>query len=54
MIIYCRAERAIKRLPAGRNIQIEPVLLGRLANYYGEACVKVVEKPLDQTSGSER
>ncbi len=44
VVIYCKAERAVKRLPAGRNIQIEPVILGRLANYYGESRVKVVEK----------
>ncbi|MCI8583213.1 MAG: DNA polymerase III subunit alpha [Dorea sp.] len=44
VVIYCKAERVVKRLPAGRNIQIEPVILGRLANYYGESRVKVVEK----------
>ncbi len=48
VVVYCKAERAIKRLPAGRNIRIEPVILGRLANYYGEACVKVVEKPIEK------
>lgn len=47
VVIYCKEERAVKRLPAGRNIQIEPVILGRLANYYGEARVKVVEKPIE-------
>ena len=47
VIIYCKAERAVKRLPAGRNICIEPVILGRLANYYGESRVKVVEKPIE-------
>ena len=47
VIIYCKAERVVKRLPAGRNICIEPVILGRLANYYGESCVKVVEKPIE-------
>lgn len=47
VVVYCKAERAVKRLPAGRNIRIEPVILGRLANYYGEARVKVVEKPIE-------
>ena len=47
VVIYCREERAVKRLPAGRNIRIEPAIFGRLANYYGEACVKVVEKPIE-------
>lgn len=48
VVIYCKAERAVKRLPAGRNIQVEPVILGRLINFYGEACVKVVEKAVAQ------
>lgn len=47
VVVYCKAERAVKRLPVGRNIRIEPVILGRLANYYGEARVKVVEKPIE-------
>jgi len=27
-------------------VNIEPGLLSRLMNYFGESCVKVVEKPL--------
>ena len=46
VVIYCKAERAVKRLPAGRNIKVEPVILGRLKNYYGEVRVKVVEKSI--------
>ena len=48
VVIYCAAERQIKRLPAGRSVMVEPVLVGRLQNYYGQARVKVVEKPLDK------
>lgn len=48
VVIYCRAEKAIKRLPAGRNIHVEPGILSRLTNYYGEAHVKVVEKPIEK------
>ena len=51
VVIYCRAERQVKRLPVGRNVQIEPVLLGRLKNYYGEDCVKVVENPKSSSAG---
>ena len=47
VVIYCKAERAVKRLPANQNIQIEPVLLGKLKNYLGESCVKVVEKSIE-------
>ena len=46
VIVYCKAERAVKRLPSNRNVNIEPGLLSRLMNYFGESCVKVVEKPL--------
>jgi len=46
VVIYCKAERAVKRLPRNRNIQIEPGILSRLFNRYGEDCVKVVEKKI--------
>lgn len=46
VVIYCKAERAVKRLPANRNIHIEQGILSRLMNYLGESSVKVVEKPL--------
>lgn len=47
VVIYCQAERAVKRLPASRNIRIEPGVLSRLQNHYGEARIKVVEKPIE-------
>lgn len=47
VVIYCQAERAIKKLPRNRNIQISPQLLSRLMNQYGEKRVKVVEKTLE-------
>ena len=50
VVIYCKAEKAIKRLPAGRNIHVEPGILSRLTNYYGESCVKVVEKSIEKLS----
>ncbi len=45
VVIYCQAERAIKRLPKNRNVRIEKGLLSRLMNLLGEKRVKVVEKP---------
>ena len=36
VVIYCKAEKAVKRLPRNWNIEIEPNILGRLTNYYGE------------------
>lgn len=47
VVIFLRAERAVKRLPAGRNVRVEPGLLSRLTNYLGESCVKVIEKVIE-------
>lgn len=48
VVIYCKAEKAIKRLPMNRNVGIDRILLGRLTNYYGESRVKVVEKSIEK------
>ena len=50
VIIYCAKERAVKRLPKNRNIQINEQVLSRLMNHFGESRVKVVEKLLKTTS----
>ena len=47
VVIFCKAERAVKRLPKNANIQVEPGILSRLTNYFGEDCVKVIEKPIE-------
>ena len=47
VVIYCRQERAVKRLPRNRNIKIDPQILGRLMNHFGEKRVKVVEKTIE-------
>ena len=47
VVIYCQAERAVKRLPRNRNILITPQVLSRLMNQFGEKRVKVVEKTLE-------
>ena len=47
VVIYCRKERAVKRLSQGRNIHIDSIILNRLTNYLGESCVKVIEKPIE-------
>ena len=46
-MIYCKEEKAIKRLPMNRNVGIDQILLGRLTNCYGER-VKVVEKSIEK------
>ena len=47
VVIYCQAERAVKRLPRNKNIQINPQILSRLMNHFGEKRVKVVEKTIE-------
>ena len=47
VVIFCKAERAVKRLPKNTNIQVEPGILSRLTNYFGEDCIKVIEKPIE-------
>ena len=47
VVIYCKKEKAIKRLPANRNVSADKILLSKLTNYLGESCVKVIEKPIE-------
>ncbi len=47
VVIYCAKERAVKRFPKNRNIRINPQILSRLMNHYGESRVKVVEKAIE-------
>ena len=48
VVIYCKKERAIKRLSAGRNVCAEPALIVKLKNYYGEDRIRVVEKSIER------
>ena len=48
VVIYCKKERAIKRLSAGRNVCAEPALIVKLKNYYGEGRIRVVEKSIER------
>lgn len=47
VVIYIRKEKAVKRLPASKNVHVDAVLLSRLTNYLGESCIKVIEKPIE-------
>ena len=49
VVIYCKKEKAVKKLPAGRNVAADKVLLSRLTNYLGESCVKLIEKPIENS-----
>ncbi|MBO5303004.1 MAG: hypothetical protein J6A92_03035 [Lachnospiraceae bacterium] len=47
VIIYISTEKALKRLPASRNVHIDNSLLNNLTNIFGEKNVKVVEKAIE-------
>ncbi len=49
VVIYCKAERVIKRLGINRNVHADPGLLSRLTNYLGESCVKLIEKSIENS-----
>ena len=47
VVIYCKKEKAVKRLSVGRTVNADKRLLSRLTNYLGESSVKVVEKSIE-------
>ena len=47
IVIYCKKERQIKRLPAGRNIHADAEILNKMMNFYGQDSIRVVEKSID-------
>ena len=49
VVIYCAKEKIVKRLPANRNIHVEPGILTRLQNRYSEKNIKVIEKSIENT-----
>ena len=48
VVIYCAKEKAVKRLPANRNIHLDADLLDTVQKYFGKDRVKVVEKQLEK------
>ena len=47
VVIYCRKEKAVKRLPAGKSVNADRLLVNKMTNYLGESCVKVIEKAIE-------
>ncbi len=47
VVLYTASEKAIKRLPPGRNVRADEALLQRLRESFGEENVKVVEKRIE-------
>ena len=48
VVIYCAKEKAIKRLPANRNVQADAQLLETLKKHFGPDRIKVVEKQIEK------
>lgn len=51
VVIYLRREKALKRLPASRNVSADEALLTRLRALYGDGNVKVVENSIEKLAG---
>jgi len=47
VVIYLSKEKAVKKLPANRNIRVDRSLLEHLYQIFGESRVKVVEKSVE-------
>ncbi|MCI9422638.1 MAG: DNA polymerase III subunit alpha [Dorea sp.] len=47
VVIFCKKEKAVKRLAANKSVNADKLLLNKLTNYLGESCVKVIEKPIE-------
>ena len=48
VVVYCAAEKQIKRFPANRNVHVDTILLEKLGSYFGQNRVKVVEKQIEK------
>ena len=48
IVIYSRAERAVKRLPSYENISGQPEAIGELQNIFGKKNIKLVEKSIEK------
>lgn len=48
VVLYIRAQKAMKRLPPSRGVSIDDGLIGRLNEKYGNENVKVVEKSIEK------
>ncbi len=47
VVLYLKAEKAVKRLPASRTVQIDTNLTDRLKDMYGDENIRIVEKGPD-------
>jgi len=50
VVVYVSSEKAIKRLPAGRNVRICDELTEKLCGAFGSGNIKVVEKSIENIS----
>ncbi len=46
--IYCKQEKAVKKLGPSQGILVSDISVGHLMNMYGADCVKVVEKVIEK------
>jgi DNA polymerase-3 subunit alpha len=48
VVVYCAAEKQIKRFPTNRNVHVDAMLLEKLNMHFGQNRVKVVEKQIEK------
>lgn len=48
IVIYCESEKAVKRLPSQRNIQINDEIISKLHETYGKTNIRIVEKSIEK------
>lgn len=48
IVIYCESEKAVKRLPSQRNIQINDEIISKLHETYGKPNIRIVEKSIEK------
>ena len=50
VVLYAAAEKRVKRLPAGKNVNADPDLVAKMEQSFGKGNVKVVEKRIENIS----
>ena len=48
VVIYCKQEKQMKRLPRSKRVDLSSAVLSNLMNCYGSDFVKVIEKPIEK------
>ncbi len=53
VVLYAAAEKRVKRLPAGKNVNADSDLVAKMEQSFGKGNVKVVEKRIENIQSNE-